>query len=103
MSAAEEFAQAGESNSISNAIAVLRRRWLIVGAVVLACVAVAVVQHGRSAKSYTATASVTFQSNTLSDAALQVASSGGNEPQREANTEMTIAHSPEVAAGGASA
>jgi polysaccharide biosynthesis transport protein len=99
MNASEEFAQAGESNSISNAIAVLRRRWLIVGAVVLACVAVAVVQHGRSAKSYTATASVTFQSNTLSDAALQVASSGGNEPQREANTEMTIAHSPEVAAG----
>jgi tyrosine-protein kinase len=99
VSASEEFERAGESNSISNALAVLRHRWLIVGSVVLACVAVAVVQHGRSAKLYTATANVTFQSSTLSDAALQVASSGGSEPQREANTEMTIAHSPEVAAG----
>ncbi len=99
MSASEQFERAGESNSISNALAVLRRRWLIVGAVVLACVVVAVVHEKRSAKSYTATSSVTFQSSTLSDAALQVASSGGSEPQREANTEMAIAHSPEVAAG----
>jgi polysaccharide biosynthesis transport protein len=99
MSAAEEFERATEKDSLAAAIGVLRRRWLIVTAVVLACVVVAVVHQKGSAKSYAATASVAFQSSTLSDAALQVSSSGGSEPQREANTEMTIAHSPEVAAG----
>ena len=99
MSASEAFERVGEHDSLANALAVLRRRWLVVGAVVLACVAVAVVHQKGSAKSYAATASVTFQSGTLTDAALQVSPSGGSEPQREANTEQQIAHSPEVAAG----
>jgi len=99
MSASEEFGQVHESNTLSNGLAVLRRRWMIVGASVLACVAVAVAHEKRSAKSYAATASVAFQSATLSDAALQVSPSGSGEPQREANTEMLVAHSPEVAAG----
>jgi polysaccharide biosynthesis transport protein len=98
MSAFEEFERASESNSLSTALGMLRRRWLIVGAVVLGCMAVAVVHQRGSAKSYAATASVTFQSTTLSDAALQVSVSG-NEPQREANTETLVAHSPAVAAG----
>jgi capsular exopolysaccharide synthesis family protein len=46
---------------------------------------------------YTASASVRFESVTLPDAALQVASSGGGEPVREADTEVLVAHSPEVA------
>ncbi len=99
MSASEAFERVGENDSLANALAVLRRRRLIVGAVVLACVVVAVVHQKGSAKSYAATASVTFQSGTLTDAALQVSPSGGNEPQREANTEQQIGHSPEVAAG----
>lgn len=98
----ENFGRERGSDSLSHALDVLRRRWLIVVAVVVACVAVAVVHEKRAAKSYAATASVTFQSTTLSDAALQVAGSGGNEPQREANTEMLVAHSPEVAAGARS-
>jgi polysaccharide biosynthesis transport protein len=100
--APDEFGGASESNSLSTALAVLRRRWMIVMAVVVACVAVAVVHEKRSAKSYTASANVAFQSATLSDAALQVSSSGGNEPQREANTEVLVAHSPEVAAAARS-
>jgi capsular exopolysaccharide synthesis family protein len=56
-----------------------------------------VVHHERAAKSYTATASVTFQNGTLSESALQVTPTGSSEPQREADTETLIAHSPEVA------
>jgi succinoglycan biosynthesis transport protein ExoP len=96
--APDDFGRVSETNSLSNALAVLRRRWMIIAAVVAACVAVAVVHEKRSAKSYTAAANVAFQSATLSDVALQVSSSGGNEPQREANTEVLVAHSPEVAA-----
>jgi polysaccharide biosynthesis transport protein len=95
----EEPVGIGESDSISKAVAVLRRRWMIVVVAVVACVAVAVVHKKESTKTYAATASVTFQSNTLSDAALQVGRSGSGEPQREANTEVLVAHSPEVAAG----
>ncbi|HLI32027.1 MAG TPA: polysaccharide biosynthesis tyrosine autokinase [Solirubrobacteraceae bacterium] len=58
---------------------------------------VAVVEHERSPASYSATASVAFQSGTLAEAALQVASGGGAEPQREANTEVLTAHSTAVA------
>ncbi len=99
MSASEAFERAGEGNGLSNALAVLRRRWLIVAAVVLACAVVAVVHQKGSATTYAATASVTFQNGTLSEAGLQVTPSGGAEPQREANTEQLVAHSPEVAAG----
>jgi capsular exopolysaccharide synthesis family protein len=96
---AVELERPGERDSFANALSVLRRRWPIVIGVVLACVVVAVVHQKRGAKSYAATASVAFQSGTLSDAALQVAPSGSSEPQREANTEVLIAHSPEVAQG----
>jgi capsular exopolysaccharide synthesis family protein len=75
----------------------LRRRWPLVVAVVIASVAVLVASHERKAKSYSATASVAFQSATLSDSALQVTPAGSSEPQREADTEVLIAHSPEVA------
>ena len=99
MSAADRFGRVRESDGLARSLMMLRNRWLIVVAVVLACVLVAVVHHERGAKTYSATASVAFQSGTLSDAALQVSPGGTAEPQREADTEVLIAHSPEVALG----
>jgi capsular exopolysaccharide synthesis family protein len=88
-----------EGDSLTNALAVVRRRWLLVVGVVAACVVATVVNHERGAKAYSATASVAFQAATLPDAALQVSSSGSSEPQRTADTEVLIAHSSEVAEG----
>ena len=85
--------------SLANAMSVLRRRWLVIAGVLVACIGVSALKHERSSKSYEATASVRFQSGTLSDSALQVSTSGGGEPQREADTEVLVAHSPEVAQG----
>ena len=99
MSGADRFGRARDSEGLAKTLMMLRNRWLIVVSVVLACVLVAVVHHERAAKSYSATASVAFQSGTLSDAALQVTPGGTAEPQREADTEVLIAHSPEVALG----
>jgi capsular exopolysaccharide synthesis family protein len=86
-----------ERESLSNALHVLRRRWLTLVWIVLAAVVVMVVTHERRTKSYSATSNVAFQSGTLSQAGLQVSPSGSREPQREADTEVLIAHSPEVA------
>ena len=97
MSVPDRFERVRESEGLSSALAVLRRRWLIVVGVVLACAAVAAAHYERAAKSYAATASVAFQSGTLSDSALGVTPAGSGEPQREADTEVLIAHSPEVA------
>jgi capsular exopolysaccharide synthesis family protein len=91
------FERVTERETVANALRVLNRRWLIVLGVVLACVLVAVARYERTAKSYKAVASVSFQSGTLSDSALQVSPGGSSEPQREADTEVLIAHSPEVA------
>jgi polysaccharide biosynthesis transport protein len=88
---------AGES--LASALAIVRRRWLVIAGVLLACVFVAVIKHARAPKHYEASASVHFQSGTLSDAALQVSAGGSAEPQREADTEVLVAHSPEVAQG----
>jgi capsular exopolysaccharide synthesis family protein len=77
---------------------VLRRRWLLILGIVTICLLVAVARHERAAKSYRATASVTFQVATLPDAALQVSPSG-SEPQRAADTEVLIAQSSRVAEG----
>jgi succinoglycan biosynthesis transport protein ExoP len=88
-----------ERETLAKALSVLRSRWLIVVGVVVACVGLAVVRYEKTAKSYKATASVAFQSGTLSYSALQVSPGGSTEPQREADTEVLIAHSPEVAQG----
>jgi polysaccharide biosynthesis transport protein len=98
MSAADRLGRARE-DGLARTLTMLRNRWLIVVSVVLACLLIAVVHHERAAKSYSATASVAFQSGTLSDSALQVSPGGTAEPQREADTEVLIAHSPEVAQG----
>jgi succinoglycan biosynthesis transport protein ExoP len=86
-----------ERETLAKALSVLRSRWLIVAAVVAGCMVAAVVRYEKTAKSYVATASVAFQSGTLSDSALNVSAGGSPEPQREADTEVLIAHSPEVA------
>jgi polysaccharide biosynthesis transport protein len=76
---------------------IMRRHWRLIAVVLLVSVGVFVALHERQAKSYTATASVTFQSNTLLDSALNIATATSSEPQREADTEVLIAHSAEVA------
>jgi capsular exopolysaccharide synthesis family protein len=89
----------GAGETLTNATRVLRRRWLLIASVLIACVGLSTVKHERASRTYDATASVSFQSGTLSDAALQVSPSGSSEAQREADTEVLVAHSPEVADG----
>jgi succinoglycan biosynthesis transport protein ExoP len=97
MGTRERLERAREGEGFTNALTALKRRWLIVAAVVAASVVALAASHAHKAKSYAATASVAFQSGTLSDAALQVTPSSSGEPQREADTEVLIAHSSEVA------
>jgi polysaccharide biosynthesis transport protein len=76
---------------------ILRRHWRLIVVVVVASMAVLAALHERQAKSYAATASVTFQSDTLLDSALNISTVTSSEPQREADTEVLIAHSAGVA------
>ena len=76
---------------------IVRRHWRLIVVVVFASVAVFAILHERGTKSYTATASVTFQSDTLLDSALNISTVTSSEPQREADTEVLIAHSAGVA------
>lgn len=85
-----------EGDTLAHAVAVLRRRWIVVVASVVACVAAALVQTAFSDDSYEASARVVFGAPTLSDAALQV-NRGVVDPEREAATNVLIAESPEVA------
>ncbi len=87
----------GRGQGLADDLAILRSRWRLIAGVVLATMLVFVIVHEHKAKSYTATASVAFQNNTLSGAALNIATAGSSEPQREADTEVLIAHSAEVA------
>ncbi len=96
MSAGEQFERARDSEVQANLMNILRRRWMVMVAVVVACVAVGVVHQRKAPKTYASTASVAFQSGTPADAALQI-QTGGSEPQREANTEVLLAHSRAVA------
>lgn len=93
----ESFDRVRDSDGLRSMLSAMLRRWPLVLAVVVASTVVAVALHERSKKSYSATASVAFQAGTLSDSALQISPIGTGEPQREANTEVLIAHSPEVA------
>ena len=97
MSASDRFESVGEVHRGAALLGIMRRRWLVATTVLFACVVVAVIHQKSATKTYGATASVAFQSGTLSDAALQVSQSGSSEPQREADTEVLIAHSTEVA------
>jgi polysaccharide biosynthesis transport protein len=97
MSSPDRVQARDAGDSLAGALAIAQRRWLVIVGVLGACVLVSVFKHERAAKHYEATAAVHFQSGTLSDAALQVTPTGGVEPQREADTEVLVAHSPEVA------
>jgi polysaccharide biosynthesis transport protein len=99
MSASEQAHARGGSDSLTGALSIARRRWLLIVGVLVACVGVAGLKHSRASKHYVASASVRFQSGTLSGAALQVFAGSSSEPQREADTEVLVAHSPEVAQG----
>jgi capsular exopolysaccharide synthesis family protein len=88
--------EADRRDTVANALGVLRRRWAVLAACVLACVLIALVLHDRRAKTYSATASVAFNVANLSDNALQVNTSSG-DPARTAATNVLIAQSNEVA------
>ncbi len=90
-------AGSGKQEGLRADLEIARRHWRLIAGVILASVIVFAVAHERSAKTYTATASVAFQSDTLTDAALNIATVTSSEPQREADTEVLIAHSAEVA------
>jgi capsular exopolysaccharide synthesis family protein len=97
MSASDRLERVRENDGLSGTLGLLRRRWPPIASIVVVCILFAVVNHERATKSYEASASVAFQNGTLSDAALAVSPGGSSEPQREANTETLVAHSPEVA------
>jgi capsular exopolysaccharide synthesis family protein len=87
-----------ERDALSSALAALRRRWLLIVAIVLVCMGAAFARHHTMTKSYDATANVTFGSTSLSDAALQI-NRGSGDAERDAATNVLVARSPEVAGG----
>src|SRR5271154_686776 len=105
MSTSEPLERQGSTRSfarnrqegLAGDLEILRRHWRIVILVVFASVAAFAIVHEHKAKLYTASANVAFQSDTLSDAALNISTVNSSEPQREADTEVLIAHSAEVA------
>ena len=73
-----------ERDSVAYALGVLRRRWLVVVAAIVVCVAVGVVISGlNSDKRYESSARVLFGTSSLSNAVLQVPT-GTDDPEREA-------------------
>lgn len=99
MSAADRLERVRETEGLVSARSVVKRRWLLIAGIVIACMLAAAAHHERAAKSYEATASVAFQATTLPESALQVSSSTSAEPLRDAATEVLVAHSSEVAQG----
>jgi polysaccharide biosynthesis transport protein len=93
------FEPPAEGNSISTALEVLRRRWPVALGIVIICTVISAVQQKRATPSYKATANVALQHNGQLEQIVGSLSSGSGEPQRDLNTEVTIAHSPEVAQG----
>ena len=87
-----------ERDSVGYALGVLRRRWLVVVAAVVACVIAGVVITGvDSTKRYESSARVLFGTSALSDQALQV-DRFSDDPEREAATNVLLAGSEAVAA-----
>jgi capsular exopolysaccharide synthesis family protein len=96
--ASERLARVQESQGLTSGLAIFRQRWLIVVAIVIACIGLALFRHHRAPKEYKATANVAFRNATLPDSALQVNPTSSGDPVRDAATEATIAHSQQVAA-----
>jgi capsular polysaccharide biosynthesis protein len=98
-SSATDLSAAGaERETLSVFLEVLRRRWLLIIGVVLACLIAAVARYETSTRSYQSTASVAFGNTTLTEQALQV-SRGSGDPERDAATNVLIASSRDVAEG----
>lgn len=87
-----------ERETLSAFLEVLRRRWLLIAGVVLACILAAVARYETGTRSYESTASVAFGSTTLTEQALGV-SRGSGDPERDAATNVLIASSRTVAEG----
>jgi capsular exopolysaccharide synthesis family protein len=95
--AAHAPGEVDRTDTVANMLGVLRRRWAVLAASVLACLLVAIVLHERRTDTYEATASVAFNVANLSDTALGVNASSG-DPARAAATNVLVARSSEVAA-----
>jgi polysaccharide biosynthesis transport protein len=91
------FGAPDERETLTAALEVLRRRWLLIAGVVLACIVAALVRYETQTPSYEATASVTFGAS-LTESALEV-SRGSGDPERDAATQVLIASSRDVAEG----
>jgi polysaccharide biosynthesis transport protein len=91
-----------ESESLVQALRMIRRRWMLLALVALACMGGAVANKALGTEEYEASANVVFGAPVLSDAALQV-DRVSSDPEREAATNVLIAGSDEVAAGVRSA
>lgn len=87
-----------ERETLSVFLEVLRRRWLLIIGVVLACMIAAIARYETGTRSYESTASVAFNNTTLTEQALQV-SRGSGDPERDAATNVLIASSRDVAQG----
>jgi capsular exopolysaccharide synthesis family protein len=86
-----------ERDSVAYALGVLRRRWLVVVAAIAICLAAGFVIAGlNSDKRYESSARVLFGTSSLSNQVLQV-SSGTDDPEREAATNVLLAGSEAVA------
>jgi polysaccharide biosynthesis transport protein len=86
-----------ERDSVTYALGVLRRRWMVVVAAIVACMAAGILITGfESTKSYEASARVLFGTSSLSSQALQV-ERASVDPEREAATNVLLASSEAVA------
>ena len=85
-----------ESNGLSAARDIIRRRWLIIVSLVVVCLAIAIYEQTSRTKQYKATASVTFDNSSLSQQALAV-QTGTGDPTRDGPTNVLVATSLQVA------
>lgn len=95
---ADAFGPRRERDGVGGFLQSLRRWWLLVVLVTIACTAVSVLRQQSASDSYEATASVSFGDTSLSDSALQV-TRGSGDPERDAATNVLIASSSQVATG----
>ena len=84
------------SDTLLDALRVLRRRWMVVAGCIALCTLAALVLHTRKDPTYEATTNVAFGIADLSDNARQVAQNT-HHPERDAATNVLIAKSPAVA------
>lgn len=96
--ASDQSMETPERETLAAFLDVLRRRWLLIAGVVLACMVAAVARYETATRSYDATARVAFGNTTLTESALQV-SRGSGDPERDAATNVLIASSRDVAEG----